>query len=69
MAIVGAVAALAQRLGIHVNAEGVETPEQAALLRLLGCGEGQGYLYGRPVPSAAIVRMLEEEMPAERLTA
>ncbi len=69
VAIVGAVAALAQSLGIRVNAEGVETPEQAALLRLLGCGEGQGYLYGRPVPSADIVRMLEEETPAERLTA
>jgi diguanylate cyclase (GGDEF)-like protein len=69
LAIVGAVAALAQSLGIRVNAEGVETPEQAALLRLLGCGEGQGYLYGRPVSAAEIVRMLEEVTPAERLTA
>jgi len=34
-----------------VVAEGVETEEQARLLRLLKCDEMQGYLYSRPVPA------------------
>jgi len=33
-----------------VVAEGVETEEQARLLRLLTCNEMQGYLLGKPVP-------------------
>jgi sensor c-di-GMP phosphodiesterase-like protein len=32
-----------------VNAEGVETSSQAEVLRLLGCSEGQGFLYSRPI--------------------
>jgi len=37
-------------LGMRVLAEGVETDEQATLLRGLGCDEAQGFLYSRPVP-------------------
>jgi len=36
--------------GIKVVAEGVETEEQARLLRLLACDEMQGYLFSKPVP-------------------
>ena len=32
-------------------AEGVETPDQLAELRALGCELGQGYLFGRPLPA------------------
>jgi diguanylate cyclase (GGDEF)-like protein len=49
-ALVRAVIGLAGDLGLRVVAEGVETPEQAAHLRSLGCPWVQGYLYGRPVP-------------------
>jgi diguanylate cyclase (GGDEF)-like protein/PAS domain S-box-containing protein len=40
---------MARTLGLQTVAEGVETPEQAALLANLGCGKGQGYLYSRPL--------------------
>ena len=48
-AIVGAVIALAHILGMQVTAEGVETAEQAYLLREMACELGQGYLFARPL--------------------
>jgi predicted signal transduction protein with EAL and GGDEF domain len=48
-AIVSAVIDLAASLSIDVVAEGIETDEQEAMLRLQGCGFGQGYLFGRAV--------------------
>jgi len=39
---------LGHRLGLKVVAEGIETEEQLALVRRLGCEEAQGYLLGRP---------------------
>ncbi len=53
-AIVSAVIYLTQSLGIAVVAEGVETEQQAELLRTMGCGFAQGHLFGHPVPSDAI---------------
>ena len=49
-AICTAVVSLAHALGLRAVAEGVETPEQLAELRTLGCELGQGYLFGRPAP-------------------
>ncbi|ADV66676.1 diguanylate cyclase/phosphodiesterase with extracellular sensor [Deinococcus maricopensis DSM 21211] len=48
--IVDTVITLARRLGLESVAEGVETPEQAALLRDLGATFAQGYLFARPTP-------------------
>jgi diguanylate cyclase (GGDEF)-like protein/PAS domain S-box-containing protein len=47
-AICTAVVSLAHALGLRAVAEGVETAEQLAELRTLGCELGQGYLFGRP---------------------
>jgi EAL domain-containing protein (putative c-di-GMP-specific phosphodiesterase class I) len=52
-AIFRAVVALGDSLGVIVLAEGVETEGQAALLRIMRCGEAQGYLFGRPAPLLA----------------
>lgn len=49
-AICAAVIALGRSMRMCVVAEGVETPEQAQMLRDLGCDEMQGYWLGRPMP-------------------
>lgn len=46
-----AILAVARDLGLQVVAEGVETTEQAAFLRELGCDELQGYLLGKSAPA------------------
>ena len=52
--IVRTIVSLAQSLGLDVVAEGVETLDQLAHLRDLGCHHGQGYLFAKPLaPEAA----------------
>jgi EAL domain-containing protein (putative c-di-GMP-specific phosphodiesterase class I) len=53
LALVSTIIGLAHALKLKVVAEGVETDEQARLLRLLNCDEMQGFLFSRPLPSAA----------------
>ncbi|MGH6674091.1 MAG: putative bifunctional diguanylate cyclase/phosphodiesterase [Xanthobacteraceae bacterium] len=53
-AIVHSIVTLGHALGMAVLAEGVETDQQRVLLRLAGCDEMQGYLFGKPQPAEAI---------------
>jgi diguanylate cyclase (GGDEF)-like protein/PAS domain S-box-containing protein len=61
MAIVSTVISLARALNLKVIAEGVETEEQANLLRLLRCDEVQGYLFGKPVPADELEKLLRSK--------
>ncbi len=57
--IVASVIELSKKLGIKVVAEVVETKEQCALLKLLGCDWYQGYLFGKPMPLAEFIAAMK----------
>lgn len=56
--IIQAIVMLAQHLAMSITAEGVETAEQLAKLRMLKCEEGQGYFFARPLTSQAAEELL-----------
>ena len=53
-----AIITLANSLNMTTTAEGVETEQQAAVLRAIGCVEMQGYLFSKPKPAQEIARLL-----------
>lgn len=53
--IVGGVIALSKRLGLEIVAEGIETEADATRLAAMGCDIGQGFLYSRAAPAAALM--------------
>ena len=57
-AVVRAILSIGQAMGLSVVAEGVETPQQAELLRAYGCDTVQGYLYSRPQPEPELLHYL-----------
>lgn len=57
-AIVSCTVTLAHQLGMSVIAEGIEDETTASLLRAMGCHEGQGYLFGKPMPASDLDRVL-----------
>ena len=59
-AICAAILAMAQQLGLNVVAEGVETKEQLAFLRLHGCNQIQGFLCSKPLPAEQFAVLLRE---------
>jgi EAL domain-containing protein (putative c-di-GMP-specific phosphodiesterase class I) len=58
-AIVASVIELGHQLGLTVVAEGVETEEVFADLRLLGCDTVQGYLFSPPVPAEDALALMD----------
>jgi EAL domain-containing protein (putative c-di-GMP-specific phosphodiesterase class I) len=60
LALVRKIIELCHTLGLEVVAEGIETPEQATLLKDMECDLGQGYYFGRPLPSEEFEERLPE---------
>lgn len=58
--------ATARELGVTSVAEGIETPQDLALLRELGCDLAQGYLIARPMPAWALPDWRGAGSPATR---
>jgi diguanylate cyclase (GGDEF)-like protein/PAS domain S-box-containing protein len=67
--IVRAIVTLARNLHIGVTAEGVETVEQVAQLRALGCTYGQGYYFSPPLDAPMAERLLTRRLPGPRSAA
>ncbi|MDN5848359.1 MAG: EAL domain-containing protein, partial [Nitrococcus sp.] len=61
-AIVHAIIAMAHGLKLEVVAEGVETPEQAALLKRWGCDAAQGYFFSPPLPPEDFIEFLHQQV-------
>jgi diguanylate cyclase (GGDEF)-like protein len=64
--ILSTIIALGKVLGLKVTAEGVETEQQAAVLRELNCDLVQGYLFGRPMRAIDVAAILMREVTPPR---
>ncbi|WP_229215559.1 EAL domain-containing protein [Duganella sp. CY15W] len=56
-----AIIAMAHKLGIKVIAEGIETPQQLAILTAAGCDFGQGYLLSKPISGEELEKQLQKQ--------
>ncbi|MEM6569264.1 MAG: EAL domain-containing protein [Planctomycetota bacterium] len=68
-AIATAIILMGHSLKLTVVAEGVETENQLAFLKVLQCNEVQGYLFSPPVPADRAQAMLEEQQAGTRSAA
>jgi diguanylate cyclase (GGDEF)-like protein/PAS domain S-box-containing protein len=59
-AIISSIVGLATALKMETTAEGVETHDDLALIRGLGCSHVQGYIYGKPMDLAEVLTLLGE---------
>ena len=58
--IVKTILAMAEALKLRVIAEGVETQQQYDFLAELGCAEGQGYVFARPMPCEDLISFFRD---------
>jgi EAL domain-containing protein (putative c-di-GMP-specific phosphodiesterase class I) len=63
LALCEAIIVMAHKLGLRVVAEGVETRQQAELLKSAGCDFAQGFLYGHAVPAPEFASILKAQRP------
>jgi EAL domain-containing protein (putative c-di-GMP-specific phosphodiesterase class I) len=61
LAIITTLIEMGKRMRLTVVAEGVETAEQLAVLRTLGCDIAQGFLMARPLSPAEITELLRRD--------
>jgi len=62
-AVVEAIVALSRAMHMSITVEGIERPEQADLLQSMGCDEGQGFLFARPLPLEALAHLIKHPPP------
>lgn len=66
LAIVNAIIRLAEALKLDTTAEGIESLQEAEILRACGCSDAQGYHFGRPMPlqdAMAFAREFDQRQP------
>lgn len=68
--IMRAIIGMGRALNLHIVAEGVETLDQLAFLRMQGCAVYQGYLFSKPVPATQLQDLLRDRLSddASRIT-
>jgi EAL domain-containing protein (putative c-di-GMP-specific phosphodiesterase class I) len=57
------IVSLGKRLGLSTIAEGIETPEQAAVVKAMGCDEVQGFMYAKPMPTPELLAFIRSWQP------
>lgn len=65
--LISTMVTLGQSLALEIVVEGVETPEDAAILARLGCSTAQGYLFARPMPAGALDSWIAQHQPTTSL--
>ncbi|MBU1364772.1 MAG: EAL domain-containing protein [Gammaproteobacteria bacterium] len=60
-AVVEAIVALSRAMSMQITVEGIEHADQATTLLELGCQEGQGYLFARPLPLVDLQKLLDDD--------
>lgn len=63
MVLLRSIVSMARDLGMTIVAEGIETEEDAEELAELGCDYAQSFLFGPPISSAAVLKLLREHFP------
>ncbi|CAD5955146.1 putative signaling protein PA1727 [Planktothrix tepida] len=56
--LIPVIISLAKTMNMSVVAEGIELPEQLAILKELNCGFGQGYFFSKPLPGEELIKLL-----------
>ena len=67
LAIVRTIIALSQSLGIKVIAEGIESQDEVEVLNQLGCHQGQGYLFSKPLKSDEFFRVYIDPLHSNKI--
>ena len=62
------VVSMANKLGLGLLAEGVETKEQVDLLQSIGCDQVQGYYYAKPMPAEEFFELLKKQNSPDKTT-
>jgi diguanylate cyclase (GGDEF)-like protein len=60
-----AITKLGHSLGLETVAEGIEEPEQRTAIAAMGCHQGQGYHFARPLDADAITQLLDDHSPSD----